>query len=52
MIKAAIPDVVVATAISPIERTLASNALYKKVLLVPPGPSMKKLDLSYYSHAP
>jgi hypothetical protein len=47
MIEAAIPDVAVATAISPTERTMASNSLYKKVLPVPPGPSTKKHDLSY-----
>jgi hypothetical protein len=50
MIEAAIPDVAVAAAINPIERTLASNALYKNVLPVPPG--TKKSDLSYLSHYP
>jgi hypothetical protein len=52
MIEAAIPDVAVATAINPIERTLASNALYKNVLPVPPRPSTEKHDLSYLSHNP
>jgi hypothetical protein len=47
LIEATIPDVAVATTISPIERTLASKALFKKVLPLPPGPSAKKLNLSY-----
>ena len=38
---AAIPEVAVAIAINPSERTLASSALYRKVLPVPPGPSIK-----------
>jgi hypothetical protein len=38
MIEALIPYVAVATTINPVERTLASNALYKNVFLVPPGP--------------
>jgi hypothetical protein len=50
MIEAAIPYV--ATVINLIERTLASNALYKNILPVPPGPSTKKSDLSYLSHDP
>jgi hypothetical protein len=46
MIEAAMPDVAVATAVRPIDRTLASNALYKKVLPVPPGSSTKKTPTS------
>jgi hypothetical protein len=42
MIEAAIPDVAVATAINPIKRTLASNALYKNILPVPRGRQRKK----------
>jgi hypothetical protein len=41
-IDAAIPDVAVAMAINPLDRTLARSALYRNVLLVPPGPSTKK----------
>ena len=41
IIDAAIPDVAVAIAIWPMERTFASNALYKYVFPVPPGPSTK-----------
>jgi hypothetical protein len=35
-IDAAIPDMVVAMAINPLERTLARRALYRNILLVPP----------------
>ncbi|KAF5772263.1 hypothetical protein HanXRQr2_Chr13g0574751 [Helianthus annuus] len=41
MLFAATPDEAVASAIRPRERTSASNALYKNVFPVPPGPSMK-----------
>jgi hypothetical protein len=50
MIEVAIPDVVVATTIDPIERTLASNTLYKNVVPVPPGPSTKKNPTSLIYH--
>jgi hypothetical protein len=41
-IDAAIPDVIVAMAINPLDRTLARSALYRKVLSVSPEPSTKK----------
>ncbi|KAL4555737.1 hypothetical protein LXL04_038365 [Taraxacum kok-saghyz] len=41
MLFAATPEVAVAIAIKPRARILANNALYKKVFLVPPGPSTK-----------
>ena len=46
-IDAAIPDVAVAMAINPLDRTLARRALYRNVLPVPPGPSMEKKLGSY-----
>ena len=42
-IDAAIPEVAVAMAINPLERTLARSPLYRNVLPVPLGPSTKKL---------
>ena len=41
--KAAIPDEATAKAISLLARTLAKTVLYKNVLPVPPGPSIKKI---------
>jgi hypothetical protein len=50
-IDAAIPDVAVVMAISPLDRTLARSALYRNVLPMPPGPSKKKLGSYWKRHA-
>ncbi|KAM0026776.1 hypothetical protein Hdeb2414_s0020g00562031 [Helianthus debilis subsp. tardiflorus] len=42
MLFAAAPEEAVASAMWPRDRTSASNALYRNVFPVPPGPSMKK----------
>jgi hypothetical protein len=50
-IDAAIPDVAVAMAINPLDRTLARRALYRNILPVPPGPSTKKTGSYWQRHA-
>jgi len=50
-IDAAIPDVAVAMAINPLERTRASKALCRNVFPVPPGPTTKKLGSFWQRHA-
>jgi len=50
-IDAAIPEVAVAMAINPLERTLARSALYRNVFHVPLDHQQKKLGSFWQRHA-